>query len=81
MGIKDKSPLYNTNLVEFIEYGNMIELAEAAVVAMTQRKESRGAHYRKDYPTSEDAYRAHLLVWKEDGVLCADFETALDQNQ
>ncbi len=81
MGIKDKSPLYNTNLVEFIEYGNMIELAEAAVVAMTQRKESRGAHYRKDYPTSEDAYRTHLLVWKEDGVLCADFETALDQNQ
>jgi succinate dehydrogenase / fumarate reductase flavoprotein subunit len=75
MGIKDKSPLYNTNLLHFLEYGNAIELAEAAVVAMTQRNESRGAHFRKDYPKKDDEnFRAHSVVWKEDGVLCAEFK-------
>ncbi len=74
MGIKDKSPLYNTNLLHFLEYGNAIELAEAAVVVMTRRNESRGAHYRKDYPEKDDTnFLAHSIVWKEDGVLCAEF--------
>ena len=74
MGIRDKSPLYNTELVQFIEYGNILELTEAMVVAAIQRNESRGAHYRKDYPEQNDTYKAHSIVWKEDGVLCADFK-------
>ena len=73
MGIRDKSPLYNTELVQFIEYGNIVELAEAMVVVAIQRNESRGAHYSKDYPEQNDTYKAHSIVWKEDGVLCADF--------
>ena len=74
MGIKDKSPLYNTELLQFLEYGNMIELAEAVLVGAVQRKESRGAHYRKDYPNKDDKYLSHTLIWKEEGVLCADFK-------
>ncbi len=74
MGIRDKSPLYNTELVRFIEYGNIIELAEAMVVAALQRNESRGAHYRKDHPEPKEHFKAHSHVWKEDGVLCADFK-------
>ena len=74
MGIADKSPLYNTQLMQFIEYGNILELSEAMVVVAMQRKESRGAHYRKDFPNKNDTYQAHSIVWKEDGVLCADFK-------
>ena len=74
MGIKDKSPLYNTELVEFLEYGNVVELAEAMMVGAIQRKESRGAHFRKDYPNQDASYKAHTIVWKENGVLCADFK-------
>ncbi|WP_187648528.1 FAD-dependent oxidoreductase [Nitrosophilus labii] len=75
MGIKDKSPLYNTNLIEFIEFGNMIELAETILVSAISRNESRGAHFRVDYPQRDDEkFLAHTVTWKEDGVLCADFE-------
>lgn len=75
MGINDKSPLYNTNLIEFIEFGNMIELAETILVSAISRNESRGAHFRVDYPKRDDInFLAHTIVWKEDGVLCADFE-------
>lgn len=74
MGPKDKSKHYNTNLVEFIEFGNMVELSEIVLVCAISRNESRGAHYRSDIPQANDiAYKAHTIVWKEDGVLCADF--------
>ena len=75
MGINDKSPLYNTNLIELIEFGNMIELSETILVSAISRNESRGAHFRVDYPKRDDInFLAHTIVWKEDGVLCADFE-------
>ena len=74
MGPKDKSVAYNTNLVEFIEFGNMVELAEIVVVGAISRNESRGAHYRTDIPQrNDDVYGAHTISWKEDGVLCVDF--------
>ncbi|BAF69124.1 FAD-dependent oxidoreductase [Nitratiruptor sp. SB155-2] len=76
MGIKDKSPLYNTELIRFFEYGNVVELSEAVLVGAIQRCESRGAHFRKDYPKKDDdKFLAHTIIWKEDGVLCADFVT------
>ncbi len=78
MGIKDKSPLYNTELVRFIEYGNIVELSEAILVGAIQRNESRGAHFRKDYPKPDKSYLAHTVVWKENGVLCAEFEPIKD---
>ncbi len=74
MGPKDKSKLYNTNLVEFIEFGNMVELSEIILVCAISRNESRGAHFRSDIPQENDmAYKAHTITWKDDGVLCADF--------
>lgn len=74
MGVADKSKIYNTNLVEFIEFGNMLELSEIVLVCAISRNESRGAHYRTDIPHANDtAYKAHTITWKEDGVLCADF--------
>ena len=74
MGPKDKSKAYNTNLVEFIEFGNLVELAEIVLVSAISRVESRGAHYRSDAPQRNDQmFMAHTITWKEDGVLCADF--------
>ncbi|MEA3419611.1 MAG: FAD-dependent oxidoreductase [Campylobacterota bacterium] len=75
MGLGDKSRENNTNLVDFIEFGNALELSEVLLVGAISRNESRGAHYREDFPEqSDERYGAHTIFWKEDGVLCADFE-------
>ncbi len=74
MGPKDKSKVYNTNLVEFIEFGNSVELAEIVLLGAIRRNESRGAHFRSDKPQQNDEeYAAHTISYKEDGVLCVDF--------
>jgi succinate dehydrogenase/fumarate reductase flavoprotein subunit len=74
MGPRDTNKEYNTNLVEFIEFGNKVELAEIIVVCAISRVESRGAHYRVDAPMRHDTqFGAHTITWKEGGVLCADF--------
>ncbi|MFA6137809.1 MAG: FAD-binding protein [Sulfurimonas sp.] len=74
MGPKDKSKLYNTNLVEFIEFTNMVELCEIILICAISRNESRGAHFRADIPNENDmAYKAHTITWKDDDVLYADF--------
>jgi len=73
MGPKDKSKICNTNLVEFIEFGNKIELSEIIVVSAINRSESRGAHYRGDVPARDDVkFGAQTITWKKDGVLCTD---------
>ena len=51
----------------------MLELAEALLVAAISRRESRGAHYRIDFPTSHESYKARSIIWKKDGVICGDF--------
>ena len=74
MGPSDKSKIYNTNLVEFIEFGNMLELAEIILVGAISRNESRGAHFRSDAPQrNDDAYAAHTISRYKEGVLCVDF--------
>jgi len=52
--IDDKSDLYNTDLQEAIELGHMIEYSRFIVEGAIHRKESRGAHYREDYPQRDD---------------------------
>jgi len=53
--IDDKSKTFNTELQEAIELGHMIEFSAFIVEGALLRKESRGAHYREDYPTRDDA--------------------------
>jgi succinate dehydrogenase / fumarate reductase flavoprotein subunit len=76
MGIADKSREYNTNLLEFIEFGNMVELAETVLVGAIGRNESRGAHQREDFPHEDDEKfgGVHSLSWKEQGALCNEFK-------
>ncbi|WP_353686833.1 succinate dehydrogenase flavoprotein subunit [Thermodesulfovibrio sp. 3462-1] len=52
--ITDKSKTFNTELLEAIELGHMLTLAEVITCSALQRTESRGAHYREDYPKRDD---------------------------
>ena len=53
--IEDKGEVFNNDLTQAIELGNMLDLAECMVQAGIARKESRGAHARPyDYPTRDD---------------------------
>jgi NADH-dependent fumarate reductase subunit A len=56
MGIEDKSKNYNTNLKEFIEFKNMLVCSKVIVDLALKRCESRGAHYRTDFPEELDDY-------------------------
>ena len=52
--IDDKSKVYNTDLQEAIELGHMLDFSLFIVEGALARKESRGAHFRNDYPTRDD---------------------------
>ena len=52
--VADKSKTYNLDLVRVLELGNMLELAHVIAVGAISRKESRGAHYREDYPKMDN---------------------------
>jgi succinate dehydrogenase/fumarate reductase flavoprotein subunit len=53
-GVADKSLLWNIELQEYLELGNMIISAEATIYSAIWRHESRGAHWRDDYPARDD---------------------------
>ena len=64
--VVDKSRIFNTNLVEVLELRNMLELARAVAYCALHRKESRGGHYREDYPERDDEnFLKHTLVYKD----------------
>jgi succinate dehydrogenase / fumarate reductase flavoprotein subunit len=52
--IDDKSNTFNTDLQEAIELGHMLEFSKFIVVGALVREESRGGHYREDFPTRDD---------------------------
>ncbi len=68
INVKDKSLIFNTDLVETLEFDNLIRQAITTMDSAYNRKESRGAHAREDYPKRDDQnYMKHTLSWC-DGV-------------
>jgi len=65
--IDDKSNTFNTELQEAIELGHMIEYAAFIVEGAIARKESRGAHYREDYPhRNDEEFMKHTYATVDD---------------
>ena len=64
--MQDKGKRYNTDLLEAVELGFLLELAEVLVVGALDRKESRGGHAREDYPDRDDAnWMRHTMAYKQ----------------
>jgi succinate dehydrogenase / fumarate reductase flavoprotein subunit len=65
LGIKvnDRGKIYNTDLLSALEADNLLDLAEIIVTGAMARKESRGAHSRRDYPKRDDVdWLKHTLA-------------------
>ncbi|MFB4196588.1 succinate dehydrogenase flavoprotein subunit [Streptomyces carpaticus] len=66
VSVQDKGKRFNTDLLEALELGNLLELAEVLAVSALARKESRGGHYREDYPDRDDVnFMRHTMAYRE----------------
>jgi succinate dehydrogenase / fumarate reductase flavoprotein subunit len=65
--VSDSSKKFNTEKLEALELGSLLEMSEVTTKGALERKESRGAHYREDYEKRDDQkYLAHTMAWRDD---------------
>jgi succinate dehydrogenase / fumarate reductase flavoprotein subunit len=75
IGIKDRSRTFNTEVLEAVELGHLINLAGVIAHSALQRTESRGAHYREDFPSRDDEnWLKHTMAFKMDGTIEFSFK-------
>ncbi|WP_084129383.1 succinate dehydrogenase flavoprotein subunit [Demequina sp. NBRC 110055] len=76
IAIHDRGTRFNTDLLEAIELGFLLELSEVVIAGAEARKESRGGHYREDFPTRDDEnFMQHTMAYKRaDGTVELDWK-------
>jgi succinate dehydrogenase / fumarate reductase flavoprotein subunit len=63
--VQDKGKRFNTDLLEAVELGYLLEIAEVLIVGALARKESRGGHSREDYPARDDTnFMRHTMAYR-----------------
>ncbi len=73
--LDDQGKIFNTDLLNAWELGNLLDLAEVITVCALNRKESRGGHARDDFPKRDDAnWLKHTLAWKRDGSITIGYK-------
>jgi succinate dehydrogenase / fumarate reductase, flavoprotein subunit len=76
LGIKDRGLIWNTDLIDALEFDNLIAQAAVTVNSAANREESRGAHAREDFPNrNDDVWMKHSLAWIDNasGVVSIDY--------
>jgi succinate dehydrogenase / fumarate reductase flavoprotein subunit len=69
ISIQDQGKRFNTDLLEAVELGFLIDLAEVTVITCRERRESRGAHLREDFPDRDDkTFMVHSMAYQTDKV-------------
>jgi succinate dehydrogenase / fumarate reductase, flavoprotein subunit len=76
VAIGDKGSVYNTDLMETVEVGFLLDCADTLVASALARTESRGAHFREDHPLRDDAnWLQHTLATRnDDGSITLDYK-------
>ncbi|HJQ43354.1 MAG TPA: succinate dehydrogenase flavoprotein subunit [Jatrophihabitantaceae bacterium] len=76
VAITDKGKRYNSDLLEAIELGFLLDLAEVLVVSARARNESRGGHFREDYPNRDDTnFMRHTMAYRDEhGEIQLDYK-------
>jgi succinate dehydrogenase / fumarate reductase flavoprotein subunit len=73
--VQDTSKSFNTDLLEIIELGNMLDLSLITATSAIARQESRGAHSREDFPERDDAiWLKHTLGFLEQNTVRLDYK-------
>jgi succinate dehydrogenase / fumarate reductase flavoprotein subunit len=69
VSIQDRGARFNTDLLETFELGGLLDLAQVTAASALERRESRGAHFRDDFPGRDDQnWLKHTLAYRTDGV-------------